>query len=66
MSDLDEDEKVLHNENSDTIISPKILDTIKDIDKMLQKSIVESSDYVFLKKNLIMTRNELKKINCNK
>ena len=61
MSGLDEDESVLQYGNPDTITSAEILDTIKDIDTMLEKSIVESSDYYFLKKTLITPRNGLKK-----
>ena len=41
MNDLDEDESVLHYGNLDTITPAGILDTIKDIDNMLEKSIVE-------------------------
>ena len=60
MSDLDEDESVLHYGNLDTITPAGILDTIKDIDYMLDKLIIESSDYDFLKKHFKITRNGLK------
>ena len=50
MSYLDEDESVLHYGNLDTIAPAEIVETIKDIDIMLEKLIVESSDYNFLMK----------------